>query len=123
VTLFTPITAVIVAHRIAASDIIEQVEAVTRIPEIIIPAAAKAYIIKAVAVIALVVTVISAVWITVVTVIIIAIVIIAVAGIAQAHVICATRHRDTRRCQNRNFKKNLFQSLHPCFAKPAAAFT
>ena len=109
---FAPIAPVMVAHGISSAYIIEQIETVARIPEAVIPAATIADIVKTLAIIALIIIIISAIGITIIAVVIIAIVIIVVAGVTQAHVICAPRYGNTRRCQRRDPEKSLPVEIH-----------
>jgi hypothetical protein len=80
-----PIAAIIVTHRVTATTLIEEVEAIAWVPIVVIPAPAITNIRKAVAVVAVVIVVELAIWIAVIIA-----AAIAVAGIAQANIINAS---------------------------------
>jgi hypothetical protein len=99
VALFTPITTVMVTHRVTAPNIVEQVKSISRIPVAVIPAATISDIIKAMPIVALVIAIIAAIGIT-----FIGVVIIAVAGIAQTDIIDTTGQAKAGHSQKREFK-------------------
>lgn len=83
--LVAPIAAVAVVHVLPATIIIEDIIAVAGIPETVIPAAAKADVVKAIAIVAVIIAIKLGIRIAVVI-----IVAIAIAGIAKAYIINAT---------------------------------
>ena len=101
VAAFAPVTTVAVAHIVALTIIVEQEEAVTRIPQIVIPAAAITNVGIAVAIVAVVITIERAVRIAVIIAAAPSIS-IAVAGITKPHVISAARNRDSSCRQRRD---------------------
>jgi hypothetical protein len=117
VPLLAPIAAMTIAHGVPTTNIIKEVEAVTWVPVVIIPAAPITDVIEAIAIITLIVAVISAIGIAVIS-----IVIIAVTGIAQTHIVHTARCAEACRCQSCYFEKAFtpknLHILHPFFAKP-----
>jgi len=83
-TPFAPIAAILLAHRITASEGVEQKDAVAGIIIIVVPTAAKADVAERLPIVAVVICIITAVRIATISV-----VIIAVAGKAEADVIHA----------------------------------
>lgn len=83
--LFAPIPAVMVAHWMPPSVIIEKIIAVARIPITVIPATAIAYVVETAAIVAVIINVVTAIGVAAI------IVVITVAGIAQTDVVNAAR--------------------------------
>jgi hypothetical protein len=78
-----PIATMMVAHVITAAIIVENKQAISRIPKLFVPAAAKAYIIKSIAIVAVIIAFERAIGIAI-------IIAVALIIIAKARFIIAT---------------------------------
>jgi hypothetical protein len=83
--LVAPITTMTVMHIVPTTVVVEDIIAMAGIPETVVPTAAKADVIKSVAVVAVVIAVKLGIWVA-----IIIIIAIAIAGITKADIINAT---------------------------------
>ena len=98
VTLATPIATMMIVHLVPFAATVEDVKSIARIPVILIPATAIAYVVETAAIVAIIIAVERAVGIAAIAVVIIAIAIVIIAK-ADTCIIIAGRKTHSRRPQ------------------------